>query len=191
MTMRSPASVSMPSIDPPPRPASALHLSQRAALLLVPVLITVHNGEEALGMPRVLRSVPTGVPPVFVGMIPTYSQFLAALAIVTAAAWMIWALGPARRSGRGITALLLVQMVMLVNVASHVGAAVFLRGYAPGVVTALALNLPFSIYLFRRAIRERWISRQTLALLGAGAVLIHGPGLLGLMWIARRLPGAA
>lgn len=79
---------------------------------------------------------------------------------------------------------------MLVNVVSHVGSAVFLRGYAPGLATALALNLPFSIYLLRRAIAERWVSRRTLAPLVIVAVLVHGPGIAGLMWIASRIPSS-
>lgn len=172
--------------------ADAPRLTRRAALLLVPVLITVHNLEEALAIPAALRTLPARVPASLAGMIPTYPQFLLALAAVTVLPWTVWLLGVARRETRpGITLLLLVQTVMLVNVASHLGAAIFLRGYAPGVVTALALNLPFSIHLLRRAMAERWISPRTLLLIAAGAVLVHGPGLLGVMWIAGRVSGAS
>jgi hypothetical protein len=161
--------------------------SRRTALLLVPVLLTVHNAEEALLIPAALRVLPRRLPAGLAGLIPTYPQFLAALAVVTLVPWLVWLLGVAWRETRaGVTLLLLVQTVMLVNVASHVGAAVFLGGYAPGVVTALALNLPFSIHLLRRARAERWISRRTLAILFAAAVFIHGPGMFGLMWLAGR-----
>lgn len=172
--------------------ADPLGVSRRTALLLVPVLITVHNAEEALLIPSVLRVLPRRLPSGLGLSIPTYPQFLAALAVVTLVPWLVWLFGVARRETRaGVTLLLLVQMVMLVNVASHVGAAVFLGGYAPGVVTALALNLPFSIHLFRRAMAERWISLRTLAFLFTAAVLIHGPGLFGLMWIAGRAIGGS
>lgn len=170
----------------PPRP------SRRAALLLVPVLITVHNAEEALFIPAALRIIPRRLPPGLAGLIPSYPQFLAALAVATAIPWLVWLFGVARGESRtGVVVLLLVQTVMLVNVASHVGAAVILRGYAPGLATALALNLPFSIHLLRRAMAERWIARRTLGLLLAGAVVIHGPGLLGLMWLAGRATGGS
>ncbi|HYH82392.1 MAG TPA: hypothetical protein VEX86_21550 [Longimicrobium sp.] len=56
---------------------------------------------------------------------------------------------------------------------------------------ALALKLPFSIYLLRRTAAEGWSSRRTLVLLVAGAVLIHGPGLLGLMWLGSRATAAS
>ena len=75
---------------------------------------------------------------------------------------------------------------MLVNVASHVGSAIFLRGYAPGLATALALNLPFSIYLLRRAWHERWIARRTLVVFLPLAVLLHGPVIFGIVWLVRR-----
>lgn len=172
--------------------ADAPRLSRRAALLLVPVLITIHNAEEALAMPAALRTLPARLPASLAGMIPSYPQFLAALAVVTVLPWTVWLLGVARRETRpGIVLLPLVQAVMLVNVASHVGSAIFLRGYAPGVATALALNLPFSIYLLRRALSERWISRRTVLVVAVGAVLIHGPGLLGLMWIAGHISAAS
>lgn len=171
--------------------ADAPRLSRRAALLLVPVLITVHDAEEALAMPAALRTLPARLPASLAGLIPTYPRFLAALALVTVLPWVVWLLGAARRETRpGIILLLLVQTVMLVNVASHLAAAVFLRGYAPGVVTALALNLPFSIYLLRRALAERWVSRRTLLVVAVAAVLIHGPGILGVMWIAGRISSA-
>ncbi|HET7462401.1 MAG TPA: HXXEE domain-containing protein [Longimicrobium sp.] len=173
-------------------PAEAPRLSRRAALLLVPLLITLHDAEEALAMPAALRTLPARVPAWLAGMIPSYPRFLAALAVVTLLPWMVWLLGVARRETHaGIVALLLAQTVMLVNVASHAGAAILVRGYAPGVATALALNLPFSLYLLRRAAREGWLSRHALVLLGAAAVVVHGPGLLGLMWLAGRVAGAS
>jgi len=172
--------------------ADAPRRSRRAALLLVPVLITVHDAEEALAMPAALRTLPARLPASLAGLIPTVPQFLAALAFVTVLPWVVWLLGVARRETRtGIVLLLLMQAVMLVNVASHAAAAIFLRGYAPGVATALAFNLPFSVYLLRRALAERWISRRTLLIIVAAAVLIHGPGILGAMWVAGRIAGGS
>jgi hypothetical protein len=173
---------------PSNRIAELLELSRRTALLLVPVLVTIHNAEEALFMPAALRSLPGRVPAEFAGMIPSYPRFLVALGIVTAMAWAIWLFGRTHRIG--VVLLLLLQTVMLVNVVSHVGAAILLRGYAPGLATALALNLPFSIHLLRCAVSEGWIARRTLPLLGIGAVLVHGPGILGMMWIAGRISGS-
>ena len=53
-------------------------------------------------------------------------------------------------------------------------AGVILGGYAPGLVTAALVNLPFSIYVTRRAVRERWVSRASVLALVPAALLVHG-----------------
>ncbi|MCO6010904.1 HXXEE domain-containing protein [Actinoallomurus purpureus] len=53
--------------------------------------------------------------------------------------------------------------VMLLNVAlPHVPAALVARGYAPGLVTAVGLNLPIGLAVLRSAVRESAISRRGL-----------------------------
>jgi hypothetical protein len=37
-------------------------------------------------------------------------------------------------------------------------ALVLFGGYAPGVVTAVILNLPLSVLVLRRAVDERWLA---------------------------------
>jgi hypothetical protein len=57
----------------------------------------------------------------------------------------------------------MVQAMLLMNVfVPHVPAAVVLGGYAPGVLTAVFVNLPFSIYFFRRSLRESQITWKGL-----------------------------
>jgi hypothetical protein len=98
---------------------------------------------------------------------------------MTAIPYLIaWFANPEReRAEAGIFLLLGVQVMMLVNVFAHTGMAILIGGYAPGVVTAIAINLPFSIYLLRRAIRERWVSGRAMALIVAVGVVLHAIGL--------------
>lgn len=45
------------------------------------------------------------------------------------------------------------------------------RSYAPGVVTAVLVNIPFGILLLRRALQEQYLSGQQMAAaLGVGAL---------------------
>ena len=135
------------------------HPPKRSALLGVPVLLTLHNAEEALFVPTSLRTAADRLPATLAAVLPTPETMYVALAVVTVVPWLVWLLGAARRETRpGTRLLLLFQCVMLVNVGWHVAAAVVLGGYAPGLATALAFNLPFSIYLLRRALKERWLS---------------------------------
>ena len=84
--------------------------------------------------------------------------------------------------------LLLIQSAVLLNAVWHVAIAfVLFGGYAPGLVTAVVLNLPFSIHLLRRAFREQWLSRPARWALVPGAILLHGPLLAALLLVTERL----
>ena len=135
------------------------HPPKRSALLGVPLLLTLHNAEEALFVPTALRTAADRLPATLAAVLPAPETMYVALVVTTIIPWLVWLLGAARRETRlGTRLLLLLQCVMLVNVGWHVAAAVVLGGYAPGLATALAFNLPFSIYLLRRALKERWLS---------------------------------
>ena len=116
-------------------------------------------------------------------------QFVALLVLITALAFLIAASGDLAAPGSPAGyALLAIQATMLVNVASHIGAAIVLRGYAPGLVTALALNLPFSLWLLHVASAGHWYSAAALLWLIPLALILHGPVLIGLLKAAARLP---
>jgi hypothetical protein len=55
----------------------------------------------------------------------------------------------------------------------HLSAMIVLRGYAPGGLTALVVNLPFCLYFFRRSATEGMLGRRdmTLALI-IGLILL-------------------
>jgi hypothetical protein len=84
--------------------------------------------------------------------------------------------------------LLLIQTTLLLNALWHVlTALVLFGGYAPGLVTAVTVNLPFSIYLLRRAAAERWLSPPARWALVPGALVLHGPLLAALILATERL----
>jgi hypothetical protein len=153
--------------------------------------MAVHNAEEAITFPRYLPLVLERLPEAWrsiAGPI-TLGQVWAALAIVTLipcalAAWA--ALRPEQAAP--VWLLLLIQATLLLNVVWHVVAAIVLfDGYAPGLATALLLNLPFSVYLIRRAAREHWVSRRARWALLPSALAVHGPILSALLLLMERL----
>jgi thiamine transporter ThiT len=164
----------------------------RSILWLVPVLLALHNAEEALFFPRylpfVLYRLPAGWQAVIAPL--TTGQVLGALAVVTGAAFLVaWWADRSPGNAMALWLLLLIQATVLLNVVWHAAAAVVLfGGYAPGVVTALLVNLPFSVYLLRRADRERWLSRGALWALVPAAIVLHGPLLAALLVLAERWP---
>lgn len=165
-------------------------MSHRRVLWLVPLFLALHNAEEAAFFPRYLPFVLARLPAgwrVIAGSVTSGQVWLAlAIVILAAAAVAAWAVA---RPGSAVALwlLLLIQTTVLLNVVWHAAAALVLfRGYAPGLVTALLVNLPFSVYLLRRAAREAWLGRPALwALLPAGLVA-HGPLLSGLLLLTER-----
>ncbi len=163
----------------------------RQALWLVPALLAVHNAEEALFFPRylplVLARLPRGWQSVAAPL--TTGQVWSALAVVTSVAFAVAWWAHRRPDNRtALWLLLLIQSAVLLNAFWHLAVAVVLfSGYAPGMVTALVLNLPFSLYLLRRAVREQWLSPPARWALVPGAILLHGPLLAGLLLVTERL----
>lgn len=45
--------------------------------------------------------------------------------------------------------------VLFANVFTHVGQAIIVRGYVPGVVTAVLLLLPYTLYTYHRLLQEQ------------------------------------
>jgi thiamine transporter ThiT len=166
-------------------------MSTRQVLWLVPVFLAVHNAEEALFFPRylplVLARLPRGWQAVAAPL--TTGQVWSALAVVTGVAFAVaWWAHRRPHSRVALWLLLLIQSAVLLNAVWHVTVAVVLfGGYAPGLVTALVLNLPFSLRLLRRAVREQWLSRPERWALVPGAILLHGPLLAALLLMTERL----
>ena len=166
-------------------------MEYRLLVLIPPAVLALHNTEEALTIPAALHFLRTRLPawaPRWAEQIG-YTDYLAGLLIVTIVGLFVgaWAsLRPQSRAARWT--LLLLQAVLLLNVFAHLGSAALLRGYSPGLATALLLNLPLSLYVFHRALREEWVSRSALLALVPAALVVHGPVLVGLLaLLATRL----
>jgi hypothetical protein len=169
-------------------------LSRRALLWLVPLFITLHNLEEMAFLPGILAEIPGKISAWAVKLFPvgvfppSYRTFLVVLLAVMVLPYAFASLGGASRV-RGLRTFLLTgsQAVMFVNVFSHLAMMNIWNGYVPGLVTALAFNLPFSLFFFASGLRQGWLRWNDFAYLLPFAILLHGPGLLGLMVLAARV----
>jgi hypothetical protein len=69
------------------------------------------------------------------------------------------------------------SFLMLANAILHVVGSLHDRAYVPGLVTAVALYLPFGVWLLRQMVRSRRLRAGTVAaaaVLGALPMLVHG-----------------
>lgn len=148
-------------------------LSRNAVLALVGVSLVLHNTEEYLTFPAFLRSLsplPRWLPQP--GLLPNPHDIHLALVMATVLplAVIAWAI---LRPNKGLLiSVLLLESVLLVNAGWHILAALVRGGYAPGVITAVLINLPFGVYVLRRAVNEQWIGARTAwQLIGISLVL--------------------
>ncbi len=128
----------------------------------VPSLLAIHNLEEAPFMEKWSKELPLPIHPIV-----STKQFVAAVSLLTIAGFAITYFGiTTSNQPVGISIILGVQMVMLVNVfMPHLATAIRFRKYSPGIITGLLLNLPFSIYLFQRAMQEGFMAWQLVWIL--------------------------
>jgi uncharacterized protein with HXXEE motif len=151
----------------------------------------VHNAEEALAfrayLPRLRALLPK--PLTHLGAPLSYPAVLGVLTLLSAAAVLLTFAAVARPASRRILwALLVLEAAVGVNVVAHVISAVAVfHGYGPGLATAVTINAPFALYCFRRVRREQWLSPAALLATVPASLVLHGPILLGGLWLAGRV----
>jgi hypothetical protein len=168
-----------------------MQLTRRTVVWLVPALLALHNAEEALalraGLPWLRTPLPEPLAAAAAGV--TYPAVVQALTVLSVLAFGLAALVAARPTSRAALWLLLaLEAAVGINAVAHLAsAALVFRGYGPGLATGVLINAPFAVYCMRRARRDRWLSPAALRATLPAAVLLHGPVLLGGLWLAARL----
>jgi Flp pilus assembly protein TadB len=139
-------------------------------LLLAPVIFVCHFLEEAPGFVDWFNAhVARGITE------PLFRQVnLTALVITIAVVALEW-LTPSTFSAVAVVAWF--SFLFLANALLHVVGALHDRAYVPGLVTAVALYVPFGVWLIRRMLQTRRLHGGTVAtaaVLGALPMLVHG-----------------
>ncbi|MGZ9100026.1 MAG: HXXEE domain-containing protein [Brevundimonas sp.] len=131
---------------------------RRTAATLLFLAMLLHNLEEGVTY-AATRSEATrlvqGIWPT--AQLPTPVVFQAALLALTAAVGVTLAWAATTRRDRDAWFILkLIASLLLVNVmVPHVPAAILLGGYAPGVMTAVLINLPVSLWILAQRPPDR------------------------------------
>jgi hypothetical protein len=86
----------------------------------------------------------------------TTRQFTIAVAFLTISGFLVTYFGVEYlHNSIGYLLVFGIQMILFFNAfIPHIGSTIRFRMYSPGLVTAVLITLPFSIYLFQRAMRE-------------------------------------
>jgi hypothetical protein len=97
--------------------------------------------------------------------------------------WIAMTVRAAPRTAATYSIVLLYGVFFANALAPHVLGAVLLGGYVPGIVTAAALVIPFSIWLAVRAVRDGYASASGLALAVCCAFALYLPVLSVLLGV--------
>jgi len=124
-------------------------------LWLVPIFFALHNMEEAPLMESWSKRLPFKFHP-----IASTRQFVIAVTSLTLAGFLATYLGVEYlHNSTGYLIVLGIQTVLFFNAfVPHIISTIRFRIYSPGVITATVITLPFSIYLFRRALNENLLN---------------------------------
>jgi len=143
------------------------------------VCVAAHNLEEGLTaeayFPKVRALLAHRFPSSLVALVPGLQEFYIALIGATLIPLVMTVVGTTGRNvalKNYLSPLLAITLFLNVFI-PHIPAAIALGGYAPGVVTAVGVNLPFSIYFLQRSMSEAVINRRgTITLAGIGVLLL-------------------
>lgn len=139
-------------------------MSFQNLLWLFPIVVTLHNTEEAIWLPGWSKRAVLWHSPV------TPGSFRIAAAVLTVLAFAVTWLSAISGKQTVWTYLAFGYMAaVLANVLiPHLALTVALRSYMPGVATAVALNLPVLSLLVVLAIREGYVSGWKAAAYSVG-----------------------
>ena len=139
-------------------------MSFRNLLWLFPIVVALHNAEEAIWLPGWSKRGVLWHSPI------TPGSFRFAVSVLTVLAFAITWLSAG--SGKQAVWTYLAFGCMAVTLANvlipHIALTVALRSYMPGVASAVALSLPVSSLLVVLAIREEYVSGSKAAAYSAG-----------------------
>jgi hypothetical protein len=126
-------------------------LSFDRLLWLVPIFFMLHNIEEAPFMESWSKRLPLKIHPTV-----STRQFVIAVTSLTLAVFLVTYFGVKYLANpTGYLIVLGIQIILFFNAfIPHIASTILFRLYSPGVITAVLITLPFSLYLFRRAINE-------------------------------------
>jgi hypothetical protein len=157
-----------------------------------PLVFLVHDAEEVLTAEvwarrhaRLVDRAPAVLAPL---VRVTTGQMAVAVAFLFGGVCAVAALA-ARATGAGprVTIFATALAALFINGLTHVAQALALRGYVPGLVTAVVLVLPYTAAALRRLLVSRLVTGRQLAGAHAAAGLLTVPVVLGALALGRAL----
>jgi hypothetical protein len=154
--------------------------SLKKILWFIPALLALHNLEEALTMPQWIQANLWKVRetiPLFNLLHFSTPQLYLSLVLVTIVPFILaFFCLKGELSGRKLNIMLALQAIIFWNaLVPHISGIIILQMYNPGTVTAVLVNLPFSLYLFRYLRKNQILTLKHLRMVFALGLIVYLP----------------
>jgi hypothetical protein len=107
---------------------------------------------------------------------------LSHIPLLVGAYFIVYRSSKDQKNGIWISLAVLLQWALFVNGLFHIATTLAFGEYSPGVVTAVILYVPFTIYLLKRIIRDGYLShKQVVGSCARGTVL--AASMIGSLWL--------
>ncbi len=164
-----------------------VNLSFTQFLWLVPFFFAFHNVEEVPFMAKWTEKLDSPMHPKV-----TTRQFAIAVILLTLGSIIITYLGTRSPENHlGIMLILAIQAILFVNAfVPHIVMTVKMKMYSPGLVTAVFINIPFTIILFVRALHEHQITPGFIVMLFLAAPFAMTALAWASLWFGEKVDNA-
>ena len=164
-------------------------LDLKYVLWLMPIAFIIHDGEELLTIPDWIAGHRAELD-YFAARSETAAELIRSLPVTTKQAgfaigsllilFVVVTAGAAISGRRGFwlysySALL---GALSLHVLTHIAQAVYFAGYAPGVVSAVAVIIPSAVYIYRRLFEEKLLALKSAVITALIGFLLFIPGAL-------------
>jgi Protein of unknown function with HXXEE motif len=159
------------------QPQKTSRRSLAGVLWLLPLIFIIHDGEELLTMPswiashqreldRLARMSETAAE--MVRSLPTTTTQVAVAIGFILLLFVVVTLGAAMSCKRGFWLYAYASLlgVLFLHVFTHIAQAILVGGYTPGVIGAVTVIIPGSLYIYKRLFEEKLLTLKSAALTG-------------------------
>ena len=169
-------------------------------LWLLPLIFIIHDGEELLTMPgwianhRQELDQLAGMSDIAAEMIrslPTNTSQLAIAIGFILLLFVVITLGASLSSKRGFWLYAYASLlgVLFLHVFTHIGQAILIGGYTPGVIGAVVAIIPGALYIYKRLFEAQLLTLKSAAVTSLVGFALFVPGAMLAHQIGRLLGG--
>lgn len=158
-------------------------LNSSFSIWLIPILFAFHNAEEYYFFPEMKYLQPIHMEE----NMWEKQYFFMALCVLTVIVVFLVCVHSICKKKVTLYILLVTQAMIFMNGWFHIIGAIVIERYVPGLVTALVLIIPFSLFWFREGIESDWWKLKHVIASCAVGVLLLFPVIVGILFFSKMI----